>query len=129
MLQACCSGYLANLLFGGRRCLKYQNNPPHTPPIKPLHIEKCAIFSEVQVSKKAELLMFFIFLACLTYFWLWLETARPSVCEIQSCDTPVIWVRELGLVCNRGKLCKCVGKLVFDFDCHCLYTRLTVQMI
>lgn len=88
------------LTYGGRRCLKYQNNPLHTLPIKPLHSEKCAIFSEVQVSKKAELLMFLIFLACLTYFWLWLETARPPVCEIQSCDTAVIWVTELGFVCN-----------------------------
>jgi len=39
--------------------MKYKNNPVHAPPIKPLPREKCAIFSEVQVCKKAELLMFF----------------------------------------------------------------------
>lgn len=76
--------------------------------IKPLHREKCAIFSAVQVSKKAELLMFLIFLACLTYFWLWLETARLPVCEIQSCDMAVIWVIALGFVCNWGG-CLCVS--------------------
>lgn len=69
--------------------------------------------------------MFLIFLVRLTYFWLRLETARPPVCEIQSCDMAVIWVMELGFVCNGGKLRMCVGRCVFDFECHYMYTRLT----
>lgn len=65
--------------------------------------------------------MFLIFLVCLTYFWLWLKTARLPGYEIQSCDTAVIWVIELGFVCN-GENSVCVGRFGFDFKCHCLYT-------
>lgn len=45
----------------------------------PLRHFMCAIFSpgyrlaKKKKKKKAELLMFIIFLACLTYSWLWLE--------------------------------------------------------
>lgn len=108
--------------------MKCKNNPQCTPPIRPLHSEKCAIFSRgAGLQKKAELLMFLIFLASLTYFWLWLETARPPVCEMQSCDTTVIWVMELCLVFNRvkknthkkhKKKYMCVATLVFNGECQ-----------
>lgn len=49
-----------------------------TLPIKPLHCIMCAIFSEVQVCKKAELLMFLIFLACLTYFLVMAGDCLPA---------------------------------------------------
>lgn len=59
--------------------------------------------------------MFWIFLACLTYFWLWLETARLPVYAIQSCDMAMIWVMELVFVCNWGRsLSLCVCVLVYE---------------
>ena len=72
--------------------------------------------------------MFLIFLACLTYFWFWLETARLPVCEIQSCDTAVIWVIELGIVCVNWK---CLGKFrfFFLFHHHCLMLRSSVDLM
>lgn len=49
--------------------------------------------------------MFLVFLACLTYFWLWLETACLPVCEIQSCAMAAIWVSLVSLVlCVIGEV-------------------------
>lgn len=62
--------------------------------------------------KKGWIINVLIFLDCLTYFWLWMETASLPVCEIQSCDTTVICVIELGLVCDGLKHYVCVGRCV-----------------
>lgn len=121
--------YSIYLSLQGRCIVKYESNPQLRLPIRPLHSEQSAIlYQRFRFAKKAELLMFLIFLASLTYFWLWLETACPPVCEMQSCDAIVIWVIELHLMYNRkkGKKGACVlpGWLL-NRKCHCLCDRLT----
>ena len=93
-------------------------------PLSHFTARSVLFFLRWRFTKKDESLMFLIFLACLTYFWLWLETARPPVCEMQSYYTSVIWIIELGLVSNGGKKCMCVDRFVFNRECHCFWNRL-----